>query len=247
MTDEERKYQYSYSRLGLYETCPYAYYLKYVERLPDEENAFAKFGTFCHAILEKYFNGELELFELADYYENNFDESVDLDFPPNAYCDLGQKYYDGGYKFFSEFEGLDGYEVVGVELEFTIPLFGDYKLHGFIDLLLKDPNGDFVIVDHKSKIFRNKKEVDEYAKQLLLYSLYINNTYGTWPDRVVFNTIRNQKMVKIKFNKEKLDAAIDWAKCTIRKIEKEDEWKKNINDFFCNHICSFRSTCDKKQ
>ena len=246
LTDEERKLQYSFSRLSCYETCPYSYYLKYILNEPDEQNAFALYGTHVHSILEKYFNGELELFELSDYYEDHFDDAVPLDFPPNSYCSLGQKYFDGGLKYFNEFEGLDGYEILGVELEFTVPLFENYRFHGFIDLLLRDPNGKIVIEDHKSHIFKNKAEVAKYARQLFLYSLYVKEQYGEYPDRVVFNTFRNQKHVKIEFTQEKLDEAIQWAKDTIMAIENETEWQAKPQGYFCDAICGYKNSCLKK-
>lgn len=246
LTEKERKLQYSFSRLNCYHTCPYSYYLKYILNKPDEQNAFALYGTHAHSILEKYFNGELELFELADYYEDHFDEAVPLDFPPNAYCDLGQKYYDGGLTYFNEFQGFAGYEVLGVELEFTVPLFGEYKFHGFIDLLLRDPNGKIVVIDHKSHIFKNKRETEHYSLQLILYCLYVKEKYGEYPDRVVFNTFRNQKIVKIKFTEERLEAAIQWARDTIASIESDTEWKAVPQGYFCEQICGYKNTCTKK-
>lgn len=246
MTDEERKLQYSFSRLNCYHTCPYSYYLKYILNQPDEQNSFALYGTFVHSILEKYYNGELELFELADYYEDHFDELVPIEFPPNAYCDLGQKYYDGGLAYLSEFEGLDGYEVLGVELEFTVPLFENYKFHGFIDLLLRDPNGKIVVLDHKSHIFKNKREIEHYSIQLILYCLYVKEKYGEYPDRVVFNTFRNQKIVKIKFTEERLESALQWARDTIASIEKDIEWKAVPQGYFCEQICGYKNSCLKK-
>jgi len=239
---------YSFSGLNSFYTCPYAYYLHYIEKREEIDNAFNLYGSFVHEILEKYFKGELELFELADYYEEHFDEKVPLDFPPNAFVDLGQTYYDNGLAYLESFEGLDGYEVLGVELEFTIPIFDGYALHGFIDLLLKDPRGDIVIMDHKSKKkFTSKEEKEKYARQLFLYALYVHEHYGRWPKRIVFNTFRSQKYVKIQFTEEALQEALNWAKETIEAIESTTEWNACPSEFFCDHICGYRESCERKR
>ena len=248
MTKEERAKQWSFSRLNAFATCPYSYYLKYVQNQPDKSNAFNLYGSYVHSILEKYFKGELELFELADFYESNFADEVTEEFPPCAFCDLGVKYYDDGLKFFNGFEGFDNYKVLAVEKEFTVTLFDDYKFHGFIDLLLQDSSGNIVIMDHKSKKkFDTKAQTEHYALQLLLYGLYVKEKYGVYPDRVIFNMFRSQALVEIDFTLAKLSAAVQWAKKTIEQIEKCEDWTKNYSEFFCTNICGYREICCKKE
>ena len=41
---------WSYSRLTAFEQCPMMYKLKYIDRMPDEPNAFSQYGTFCHGL-----------------------------------------------------------------------------------------------------------------------------------------------------------------------------------------------------
>ena len=68
MTDFENM-TWSFSRVNSYNTCPYAWYLNYIEKNRDEGSAFSEVGTLIHEILEKYAKGELSLFEISDYYE----------------------------------------------------------------------------------------------------------------------------------------------------------------------------------
>ena len=53
------KKKWSYSALKLYETCKYAFYLKYVEDKEEEPNVFSSFGKHAHNILERYCKGKL--------------------------------------------------------------------------------------------------------------------------------------------------------------------------------------------
>jgi hypothetical protein len=251
---------WSYSKISSFSTCPYQYYLSYIAdpKPENEENCFNQYGLHVHEILEKFFKGELELFELADYYEEHFDEHVLLDFPPcqvrGQPYDLGQHYYDDGLRFLSEFDGLPQYKILGVEEDFTVDFLDGDKLHGFIDLVLEDRNGDIIVLDHKSKNgFKSKAEQKKYSFQPALYSLYIKEKYGKWPSRLAFNIFRKQEYVKIEFTEDLLNEAIDWAKKNVQTIRDCTDFLPKFNEkekqkmlFFCNQICSFRSSCDHK-
>ena len=70
------KKKWSFSSLKLYETCKYAFYLKYIEGIEEEPNAFSSFGKHVHSVLERYFKGELYAFELADVFEQEYETAV---------------------------------------------------------------------------------------------------------------------------------------------------------------------------
>ncbi len=248
---------WSYSKLNTFETCPYAYWLNYVAKDPpiNEENAFSQYGSFVHEILEKYFKGELELFELSTEYEDNFDDNILLDFP---YCeshgrviDLCESYHDKGLAYLENFDGLPEYKILGVEEDFVIEILNGEKLRGFIDLILEDKNGNIIVLDHKSKSkFKSKEEQKHYSFQPVLYSIYVHEKYGKWPDRVVFNMFRQQKYVKIKFTQELLQEALNWVESTISKIYSCEDFlpkftKKEKEEmlYFCRNICGYKSSC----
>jgi len=241
---------YSFSRLSAYEQCKYQYYLNYLlpldQRPPKTPNAFSVYGGFVHSIIEQYANGELAEFELLDKYVNEFDIQVHVDFPPNAYADLRKSYFDGGYAYFESFDGfkyLGGTQILGVEQEFTEG-FGDFKLRGFIDLVLSNECGDIIIVDHKSKKeIKTKKDKLHYGRQPLLYSRYIKSKYGKAPSKMIFNMFRSGSTLEIPYSETAYQESVQWAKNQISKIENTTEWTPQPDQFYCSFLCDYRESC----
>ncbi len=248
--------EWSYSRLTAYNQCPYNFFLKYVEGNEGDENFFSQFGSFVHKILEMYTKGELSLFELCDYYEENYDENVTCPAPPNSHVDLGQAYYDKGFDYLENIDlGLKNYEILGVEkkVKFTI---GKYKMVGVIDLLLKDKKtGDITLLDHKSgslKIKKNgevsksdEKHFKTYKRQLYLYSAAVINEYGVKPKYLRWNLFKDRKYKTIDFNDKEFDEAKQWVLDTIHTIEKDAQWLPNPDFYFCHNLCDMRNCACK--
>lgn len=258
---------WSFSSVNSYENCPKCFYLSYLQDPPLEkdQNAFAQWGTLGHSLFERYVNGELELYELGNTYENEYDEAVTLRFPPNKYVDLGESYHDKGKEYFETWEGFpDSWELVESEREIHLDIGGNTFI-GFIDLIVKDKNtGRYIVVDHKSKSkFKNEEERDEYARQLYLYALYIKAEYGEFPSHLIFNMFRANDVVTIDFDEKNLENAVFWFKNTIENIKKDNKFddkitilfrqkKKSLkefkkDDFFCNELCSVRSYCNRSR
>ena len=95
---------WSFSRLNSYYNCAYEWYLHYLECSKSENGFFGEYGSLIHKILEKYIKGELSLFDLNQYYEENFNESVPHDAPPNKYVDIRQSYYDKGIEYLNNID-----------------------------------------------------------------------------------------------------------------------------------------------
>lgn len=224
------------------------YVLPPEQRPPQEPNAFAEYGGFVHEILEDYANGKLAEYELLDKYIEEFDVSVTVDFPPNNFADLRESYYNGGYAYFENFDGFDylvsNAKILGVEEEFVVD-FGDFKLKGFIDLILEDENGDIIIVDHKSKKeIKTKADKRKYGRQLFLYSKYVKSKYGKFPKELIFNMFRGGTTLRLSFNEADYEEAIEWARKQVATIESTTEWPPTQDQFFCSYLCDFRNSCD---
>lgn len=246
MVNQEKE-TYSFSKLSMFNTCKYGYYLTYVEKRPGLNNAFASYGTLCHEILEQYAKGTYKLEDLASIFEWSFDVSVQEQFPPNKYADLRSSYYEDGLEFFKKFKGYDDCEILGVEEEFNINI-RDWILHGFIDLVYRDKDGKLIIRDYKSKSsFKSIIERDEYARQLYLYSLYVKDKYGEFPAELEFLMLRKNQTVKIVFDRFKLLETLDWANNTVDSIRDALDYPANLDYYFCNHICDYRNACELKE
>ena len=130
---------YSFSAIGTYENCPYAYKLSYIDRKPQINNAFAQFGNTVHKVLELYFQGKKDIWDLEKAYKDNYSQYVTIDYPPNRFVDLSQSYFDSGMKFFSNVEPpLEDFEVISTESTIYFDLDDDISVTARPDLVLKD-------------------------------------------------------------------------------------------------------------
>lgn len=247
---------WSFSRLNSYYHCPYEWKRKYLFGQYGETSAMAQFGGYLHEILEKYFKGELDLFELPLHYEDNYQDNVTLPFPPNNYVDLAWKYFEQGQEYLENLDwDLSGYELLGVEKEVRFEYQG-YQFVGYIDLLLRDKtDGKLVILDHKSaalKILKSGKisktdqeHFEEFKRQLYLYSHAVIEEYGEGSVKALkWNLFRLGTFYEIPWKKSEYDDALKWAVDTIHRIEMDTEWEANANgDFYCKNLCSQRNEC----
>ena len=148
--------RFSYSSVSTFETCPYAFKLTYIDVLPRLNNFFAEYGSFTHECLEKYFNGELELFELSQYYMENYDAFVTSISPVG----LEARYKEQGQAFFDNFSvDRNDYEILVIEdkIDFTVK---DVLFVAKPDLVLRNKKTQKTgLYDYKTSVpFRKNKK-----------------------------------------------------------------------------------------
>lgn len=244
MLPEDR--HYSFSALSLFDECPMAFKLQYIDRMPKDQNGFAAFGSFCHKLLEGWAKDEIPAVALAEEYEAGYDAAVTAPFPPFP-KGLPQKYYEAGLDYFKNFDGFGDYEILDVEAPFEYRVDG-YRFIGFVDLVLRDRDGDIYIIDHKSKSSKQMtKDLPTYRKQLYTYARFVYEKYGVFPKKIGFNLFREGgEMVWEDFDERRYEATMDWIASTIKRIQAETEWKVSSSSFFCRFICSVFSSCPAK-
>lgn len=258
------KIVWSYSSVNSYQNCPRCFFLERIQKVEKVQNAFAEWGSFMHSILERYFKGEIDIFDLLDVYEKEYKRRVQCAFPFNKYADLSSRYYEAGLNYLSNFNGLSPkFEILGIE-DKAILTIGKRKFIGYIDLILRHRDTkSIVIVDHKSKSsFKNQKELNEYLRQLYLYSLYVKEKYGEYPESLMFNMVRAGDKVSHPFSEDRLNEAVDWFLSTIDLIYSDLKFEDKISieyerkfkdistyrpgdDFFCSALCGARNFCER--
>lgn len=244
--DVELREQYSFSKLSSWWTCPYGYKLRYEDHKTGEGNAFSSYGSLIHSIMERYAKGMLEIWDMPSVFEWEFDAAIPYKFPWNKYVVLKDTYFDQGLDYLKHFQGYDNYEILGVEDKFTVEI-DDWDFVGVIDLLFKDENNRLIIRDYKSKSsFKNDEERDKYARQLYLYSIYVKQKYGKFPDALQFSMFRKQKIVEIDFSESAYSEALEWAKKTVRIIREAIDYPATCDQFYGENLCNFRNQCDLK-
>lgn len=222
------------------------WYLTYIKNVNKRENFFSQYGTFAHSIFENYNNGKLELFDIPEYIQYNYDNAITIPAPPNQYVDLGERYFNRLYNYFLNFNGYSD-KTIGTEkeIEFTLNILGkDRKFTGYIDRLSIDKKGNITVTDYKSRgKFKTEDEINNYLHQPYLYSIAVNNEYGKYPKNIVFDLFKENTVVSRKFYKNKLKSSIKWSESIIKSIYDESEFSANYSSFFCNYICSCAESC----
>ena len=246
----------SYSRLTAYEDCPYGYYLTYLagDRTNyGDDNYWAEVGTVVHEILKRIAEGELDPDDAPAEFIENYDEDV----VETAKESIMEAVFDDCANFFAEYgyDYLDNYEVVSAEEHFEFCV-GKVQMHGFIDLLLKDEDGNFIVMDYKScKPFFGKKgqllksmqkKYEGYLKQMMLYCMAVKQRYGKYPVKVMWLHFRDQTVTELTVTKKDIEAAQRWVVDTVNAIAKDEKFEPKKEYFFCTNLCGHRRTCEYK-
>ena len=210
--------------------------------MPQENNAYAEYGTHCHSILERWAKGELMAFELAEVYENEYDQAVKHYFPPFP-RGLAGKYYEEGRAYFERFDGFGDAEILSVEDRFEIDVLG-HPFVGVADLVLREKDGGIAIIDHKSKSIKSMQaELSLYRRQLYLYAAYCQQRFGEYPRLLRFNMFRYGLNIDEIFDMAAYEDALRWVDAAIRRIRAEKDWLVSKSGYFCRWICSVRQHC----
>lgn len=198
--------------------------------------------------MERYAKKEIDLWDLVSIYEWEFDSTVKEPFPKSKFCpNMRELYFTQGKEFLKSFPGYEDIKILEVESAFEKEI-DDWLFNGIIDLVYEDKDGNLVIQDYKSKSkFKSKKEQAEYARQLYLYSLYIKDKYGRYPQKLKFLMFRHNTPVEIDFSEKDFNEAILWAKNTVKEIRTCWNYPPQLDDFYCSNLCNHREQCEFKE
>lgn len=241
---------YSYSQLSSFDECPYGFYLSKIERAEQQSNGFAELGTLIHDLLDQWAKGEVAIEDLPKEYERRYPDEVVTRFPRMlAAKGYAEKAFRQGLEYFENFDGFEGYTIIAAEERFKTEINGR-PFVGVVDMIVRDNTTDeLIVLDHKSKSKTAFKQAEkEMYRQQLLYSKYVYEQYGCWPDRLMFNLFKEGGIKPEKpFDKNEYDEALAWATEKIERMEEYDilDWlsSKPEGDFFCHEICSVRQHC----
>ena len=249
---------YSYSQLQSFHECKYAFYLKRIEGLEEEQsNAFAERGSLIHSLLDQWAKGLLSKSEMIDEYDRRYADEVQTAWP-RMMKGYAQKAYQQGFEFLRDFDEFKGYEILLAEEKYNtqikLPDGSERPFVGIVDLIVKDEiTGELVIFDHKSKGKSSfKKSEDEMYMQLYMYAQFVKEKYGLFPDKLGFHLF-NQEGLKVTrdFDEKKYDEVMKWAGKTIQAIEDATmvDWleckeiPEGKTDMYCTQLCGARSVC----
>lgn len=245
-----RDMTWSYSRLKTFDDCPYRWYLKYIRYpgIKGKDMFFSDYGTFVHELLASYYTGEKSASQIQTEYLVRFRDAVRAKAPSQT---VFKNYFTDGLNHFKQLRPPDA-EVLSVENKINFCVNGA-SFVGYIDLVEKSDSGALLVLDHKSralkprsnraKATRSDLELDEYLKQLYLYSVYIKEHYGKFPDRLCFNCFRSGLVIDEPFDPSAYALALAWAAEKIEEIARETAFRPDIAYFKCAYLCEMQDLC----
>lgn len=244
------KMVWSYSRLRLFEDCPYAWFMKYIYNVEDVPNFYNSFGQFVHDIIDGFYKGNISKERLPIEYIKGFYEKV---VRTGAEDETIDKYLTQTFEYFKHFEPLP-YECVATEKTIFFEVAG-HPFTSRIDYIGRDADGSLCIADHKARDIKprgfrknkplaSNKVLDKLLDQLYLYSSAVKAEYGVYPSKLCFNCYRTGVFIEEPFDEKRHDETIERIAHTISLIENETEWFPNIEWFYCKSMCGMRHECE---
>ncbi len=238
---------WSYSRLHSFEQCRYGWFLKYIHGSKGEDKFYSSYGSFIHRLLELYYRGFYEASELKDAFVSGFSGNVKGERPDE---NIVRKYIQSGIEYFESFERVP-FPVIAVERKLDFTLDG-VRLTGILDLLGEE-NGEYIIVDNKSRDLKPRskrksptegdKLLDSMLRQLYLYAYGVKQVYGKFPKELCFNCFKSGTFIREPFVSERCEEALSWVKERVTEIKNEEDFRPTIEYFFCRYLCDVSHDC----
>lgn len=209
---KEGKHPISYSQFSLFSSCPYAWKLRYIDKVKDDKYSIhLLFGTSMHTVLQEYVT---ILYKKGGTQADmmNFDkrllEEMQKEFINNTASlpdDLKEftsqtemiEFYKQGLEILyfirknrGDYFPKQGWELVGIEVPIIVEADGNSMvvMIGFLDVVLKNTiTRRYKIIDFKtSSRGWHKSVLNDLLKnsQLILYKKYYSKLYGIDPDLI---------------------------------------------------------------
>ena len=237
VTDEDKVTipTYSHSKLEVYENCPYRYSLQYEQGKRSNETTLAlELGVICHRVYENasqmWKEGKIDYNDLKFLLEyGDTDEKI------SGIKDLSKKYFEEWYEPDSEghtyswkmsqfdkglHDYIDSFSYNGwipfkEEYDFEFVFNNRAIIHGFIDSILINSEGDMKTIDFKTskKPFPDNKIPT--SQQFSIYCMGILNDFGKLPVQCDYKFIllnQEQNALTTGFSKrivKKLNTVLD--------------------------------------
>ena len=242
---------WSYSRLTAYEHCPYSWYLRYIEGKDGGGSFYAENGKAMHKVFDELVSGKLDIADAPLRYSDLFDEIT-----ITTKKDIMDKTFDACVNYLCDLNGDILSDCVSASEVYITWLVGSHLFQGYIDLIIRNNNGDMIIIDHKSSspflkkdgkpYASTKEQFETYKKQMYLYAEAVHQNYGIYPKKLIFHHFKDMgKLTVIDFDESEKDKAVEWAKGVIEKIYKDEEFLPIIKTGFCYRLCNYRDNCEK--
>lgn len=206
-----RDFRWSFSKLEVASSCPFAFKKIYMDAMTPDKNAFAQLGSLCHDLLARYAVGKLATYDLLSAFVKRYPKEVKSEWPSFPQ-NLEERTYQRIADYFCTFNGFPFRRILMVEKKLIGTLCGR-PFSGILDLLVEDQDGKLVIVDHKTSgisEYRGRK-LQHHKRQLLLYAYLLRQCCHIQVDAIAFNLIKEGQWLEFSWSEMEESCAVSWA------------------------------------
>ena len=241
---------YSHSRLWLFENCPEAYKIKYIDKtFPDLPKSIELFlGDIVHQSLE-WFYEEIQksnfhdldnlITNFANLWHENFSNTLRL----NEYLKV-EDYFNKGIKFLADYyyENKPFIEnTIHIEKRIIFPLDNnkEYFIQGYIDRVVLNKDGEYEVHDYKTNDYLKSQEQIDLDRQLAFYHLGLQEELGKEIKvKLVWHFLAHNKAILSSRTPEQLEKLKQYTLKLIKTIENTNFFP-SCNKSWCDW-CNFK-------
>ncbi len=240
----------SYSELKNWSECPWRHKLIYLDKIETFQGTeHTCYGTAVHETVENMLLGEP--IEPYEYFHNAFSRELkkaDLEEDTDLANEMRQQVVG---TFESIVPALDdyflskgGWSLVATEEDLMETINETHKFKGFIDLVLKDGQGHYHVIDWKTCSWgwnARKKSDILYTRQLVLYKYFYAQKLGISPRAVsthfglIKRTAKKNKieLFRVTSGERKTKNSLDFLDKALYNISKGRHIKNKLSCKFC--------------
>lgn len=235
---EENKLNLSYSSFADYNNCPWRYNLLNKLHFKVSQKEVTKMGSIIHEALD-VINQEIK--DSGEISKENMEKiAKDTYYLHGGTDEEFDDYMDSIFDYYNEI----GFDITVVDSEVPFSIDRDnYRFNGAIDLIYKNQNGEYGILDYKNTIFKDYNR-EKYAQQLLTYILALKNDskYGDIEiTEAKIYAIKSRSLIDFNIGESRLATQKEEIQNTADLINSH-EFNKNESSY-CN-ICEFLKYCN---
>lgn len=224
----------SYSRINDFEMCPAKYFYNNIIREPSLFSAPATMGTIVHSVMEDHVGGDLDVDKMLQSFDHHRQEHDPEYQVPDNLIDVGKQTITDFYDRHKD----DYFDVIDKEMPFEI-VVGTGHVRGYIDLVLRMPDGSIRAIDIKSGKFEiNYKDVSTNL-QLGIYALALQKMYPDTPISVEMYYMRSGRRKGHNFTEQELSDLKHTLHQKIYEIIETINFNYTQDTKICKYLCDF--------
>ena len=235
---EENKLNLSYSSFADYNNCPWRYNLLNKLHFKVSQKEVTKMGSIIHEAFD-VINQEIK--DSGEISKENMEKiAKDTYYLHGGTDEEFDDYMDSIFDYYNEI----GFDITVVDSEVPFSIDRDnYRFNGAIDLIYKNQNGEYGILDYKNTIFKDYNR-EKYAQQLLTYILALKNDSKYCDIEITeakIYAIKSRSLIDFNIGESRLATQKEEIQNTADLINSH-EFNKNESSY-CN-ICEFFKYCN---